>query len=38
MVSKSDVLSDAIMKTAYFFFALAALVFVSLLVLTTLHP
>jgi hypothetical protein len=38
MVRKSDVLSDVVLKTAYFSLALAALIFVSMLVLTTLHP
>jgi hypothetical protein len=37
-VSKNYVLSDAAMKMAYVSLALAALVFVSLLILTTLHP
>ena len=35
---KGDTLSDAVIKTAYFSIALAVLVFLSLLVLTTLHP
>jgi hypothetical protein len=37
-VSKNYVLSDAAMKVAYLSLAIAALVFVSLLMLTTLHP
>jgi hypothetical protein len=37
-VSKNYVLSDAAMKMAYLSLAVAALVFVSLLILTTLHP
>jgi hypothetical protein len=37
-LSRNDVLSDLLLKTAYFSLGAAALVFVSMLVLTTLHP
>ncbi len=37
-VSNSDVLSGVVTKTAYFSLVGAALIFVSLLFLTTLHP
>jgi hypothetical protein len=38
MVTKSYVSADVILKTAYFSLAAMAVLFVSLLLLTTLHP
>jgi hypothetical protein len=38
IVIKSRVCSDAVMKTAYISFAAASLVFVLMLLLTSLHP
>jgi len=37
-MTKSYVLSDVVMKTAYMSFAAASLVFVLMLLLTSLHP
>jgi hypothetical protein len=37
-MTKNHVLSDAVTKAAYFSLAAATLVFVSMLVLTGLHP
>jgi hypothetical protein len=37
-VSKNLVLADVVAKALYSFLAVAALVFVSMLVLTALHP
>jgi hypothetical protein len=38
VVTKNYALSDVVVKTAYFSFAVAALVFVSMILLTGLHP
>jgi hypothetical protein len=38
IVSKNVVLADIVTKTMYVFLTAAALVFVSMLVLTVLHP
>jgi len=38
IVTKNYVLADVILKTAYFSVAAMAIVFVSMLLLTTLHP
>jgi hypothetical protein len=37
-IVSNHVLADVVTKTAYFSLAAAALIFVSLLFLTTLHP
>jgi hypothetical protein len=37
-VTKDYVLADVIVKTAYFSLAATVLVFVSMLLLTTIHP
>jgi hypothetical protein len=38
IVSKSVVLADIVTKASYVFLAVAGLVFVSMLLLTSLHP
>jgi hypothetical protein len=37
-MAKSSILADVIMKTAYFSLSAGALLFVLLLLLTTIHP
>jgi hypothetical protein len=38
VMAKSSILADVIMKTAYFSLSAGALLFVLLLLLTTIHP